>query len=67
MPRPSYGSGVYAPAEGRKQYNGCVSHIDWHDKEIVVTFYDTLEQATFEWDEFVDFDERLNQWIIMPT
>ena len=50
--------------EGKKQPNGVIAHIDWHDKEVYVECYDTHEQVVIDFDNFTSFNDRLNQWVI---
>lgn len=62
MPNPQYGDKVWL--EGETQPNGHIVNIDWHDKEVHVRCYDTGELHSLEWDQFDEFNYRLNQWII---
>lgn len=62
MPRPRVGDNVWV--EGHAQPNGVVVNIDWHDKEVHVKCHDTSESIALEWDQFVYFNDQLNQWQI---
>lgn len=63
MPRPAIGDAVWVQGV-TPQPNGKIVYIDWHDKEVIVEFYDSKDQETYTWDQFNLFNERLNQWQI---
>lgn len=63
MPNPRVGDGVWL--QGKKQPNGKIVHIDWHDKEVIVECYDTREHVTVEWSSFDGcYQQRINQWVL---
>lgn len=62
MSEPRVGHSVWV--EGVKpQPNGKIVFIDWKgDREVIVRFYDSGHQVSYEWEDFTDYNERLSQW-----